>query len=45
VIYVPDTVTSIADNAFDTSIIIITPSGSFAAQWAQNHLIAYFTEN
>ena len=38
VVYIPGTVTSIADDAFDAGkVIIVAPAGSFAAQWARSH--------
>ncbi|MBR4502959.1 MAG: leucine-rich repeat domain-containing protein [Clostridia bacterium] len=38
-IYVPATVTSIADNAFDEGVVLVTPAGSPAAQWANDHFV------
>lgn len=34
---IPATVTSIADDAFDTGIVIIAPAGSYAESWANDH--------
>ena len=36
-VYIPATVKSIADNAFDEGIIIVAPAESFAAGWAREH--------
>ena len=36
-VYIPPTVRSIADDAFDSSIIIVTSNGSYASNWANNH--------
>ena len=36
-ISVPATVTSIADDAFDTGVVIIAPAGSHAEAWAVSH--------
>ena len=41
-IYIPDTVTSIADDAFSESdIVIIASSGSYAVEWAEMNNIPY----
>ena len=37
VVFIPNAVTSIAEDAFDTGTVIVTPSGSFAAQWGREH--------
>lgn len=37
VVFIPNAVTSIAEDAFDTGMVIVTPSGSFAAQWGREH--------
>lgn len=44
-VYIPKSVTSIADDAFDENIEIIAPSGSYAIEWAQNHGFTYSIEN
>ena len=36
-VYIPETVISIADDAFDSSVVIIAPADSFAAAWAESH--------
>ncbi|MBQ6528233.1 MAG: leucine-rich repeat protein, partial [Clostridia bacterium] len=44
---IPATVTSIADDAFSgTDIVILTPAGSYASEWAQdpNHTFTVVTE-
>ena len=44
-IRIPETVTSIAEDAFRGSdITILTPIGSYAAQWAEAHGIPVVTE-
>lgn len=35
--FIPATVTSIADNAFKSGVIIIAPMDSYAETWAKNH--------
>ena len=42
IVYIPETVVSIADDAFDSTVIILTPGGSFAAGWAETHDITYY---
>lgn len=37
IVYVPDSVTSIAEDAFDEGTIIVTPEGSPAAEWADTN--------
>ena len=37
VIFVPATVKSIAGDAFDNGVIILTPAGSYASSWAASH--------
>ncbi len=37
VVFIPNAVTNIAEDAFDTGTVIVTPSGSFAAQWGREH--------
>ena len=45
VVFIPDTVESIAADAFDGGIVIVTPAGSYAAQWAEeNGLTVYEQE-
>ena len=34
---IPETVTSIADDAFDSGIVVVAPAGSYAASWAAEH--------
>ena len=34
---IPSKVTDIADDAFDSTIIIFTSAGSYAATWASEH--------
>ena len=35
VVFIPETVAVIADDAFDSNVILTAPEGSFAAQWAE----------
>ena len=37
VVLIPDTVTAIADGAFDEGTVFIAPENSFAAEWATDH--------
>ena len=37
IVFVPDSVTSIAEDAFDEGTIIVTPEGSPAAEWANTN--------
>ena len=37
IVYIPDSVTSIAEDAFDEGTIIVTPEGSPAAEWANTN--------
>ena len=42
---IPETVTEIADDAFDgSSVVILAPEGSYAIQWAQDNNIPYHVE-
>ena len=34
---IPDNVANIASDAFDRNILLVTPSGSYAARWANEH--------
>ncbi len=42
VVFIPETVVSIAEDAFDNTVIILTPAGSNAAEWAERHSIEYY---
>ena len=44
IVYVPGTVTEIADDAFDSGVIITTPAGSFAATWAKKNNITCYEQ-
>lgn len=44
VIYIPETVIHIDENAFNPDAIIITPAGSFAAIWADSNNIEYYEQ-
>ena len=44
IVFIPDTVISIADDAFDNGTIIITPSGSYAATWADTNHFEYYEQ-
>ena len=43
-IWVPATVKFISDNAFDSSVTIVTPAGSYAATWAVEHGVEVIIE-
>ena len=44
VVYIPKTVTGIADDAFDNNIIIIVSEDSYAEHWAKNNNFFYLKE-
>ena len=37
VVFIPGSVSSIASDAFDADIVIVTSFGSYAAQWGKEH--------
>ena len=44
VIYIPASVISIADDAFDPGVVIAAPEGSYAISWAKANGFAYLDE-
>ena len=44
IVYIPDSVTSIAEDAFDEGTIIVTPEGSPAAEWADTNGFEYYEQ-
>ncbi len=44
VVFIPGSVTAIADGAFDEGTVIVAPVGSFAAQWAETHGFEWYPQ-
>lgn len=43
-VYIPDCVTKIADDAFDEGTVVVGPSGSYAEEWAEERGFCFFAE-